>query len=577
MVIALTAPTAVGTWYALGSYEPDTIYDETGGYMWLEPNQELNTHVYLNVVPSNQETAVNPNVGALGSRMTPPARLSFEAFYGVWVDCNLDGYIGHAETALFEYRAELLPDNSPCPIASKGTPHGHLYSDTFAPADNWVSELLFIGPAGGADGNGDGFPDGRDGRKYNDPYTRVWGDHSLVGTQLQENQCTGLTDYPPGTFQQTGIMLNHADCYTDHRAFTAGDGVLSVFGMGYDDEHRDAQSFDQEGHPLNVNTLGHADHEESMVSVYDCADPREPVNTPAQDVQTPDGQEVVLGYVAPYVVLTDEDGDLEGSGLYWNQTTGSGEGDPRVITTNSSRRLPTTPSGANPDGSVAGTYADYTRGQGECAEDSEGASIYGFLETNDVDTTVHQKNTVSAVFRFYEEQRSGAGKRGNEFVFGPYPVMREQGIVIASGSRWWWDAPADGEPSLPPLVRSSDLEPEGGDYWTFYANMSSFTTELGLEYPGAIGTYGADWCQGQDTGVIKGFQCDPTEWYVAPDGTHLTAADSDRWQAEYLPIPGTEYHVRDVDCLDGTVARGSGVQASAAPLSTDGPCADATS
>lgn len=130
--------------------------------------------VYFNVVAVHAGTAANPNSATLGqSRILPEHAYSFEALYGVWVDCNRDGYIGMADTALFEYRSEILIDSSACPSPS---PHNQ---------QGWVSEMRFIGRHQGAPTNGGSNPpSGRDARVISDYSSAVWGDRGLAGEPL---------------------------------------------------------------------------------------------------------------------------------------------------------------------------------------------------------------------------------------------------------------------------------------------------------------------------------------------------------------------------------------------------------
>ena len=577
LTVVLTLPAALGDWSSLGGFEPDTLLDVNGPWMWPDANQEAKAKVYLNVVPSNPDLAVNPNVGLLGSRFMPAGKLGFEAFYGVWVDCNKDGYIGHAETALFEYRGELLLDDSLCPLNSP-----HRYADANVVAHNWVSELLWISPPGGADGNRDGVRDGRDGRSYHDVNARVWGDFGVPGDTMGGEFCppVGAVDVtlfmefdgaPRGTYHRTGLLLNYIDCYLNHRGFDAAQAALAPLGLGFDEQHRQDKDFDQEGHPLNVDTLGEPEHEDTMLSVWDCSGPADRVRTGQRGLSTPEDFAIgTTGYKAPVVALTDENGDLMVGVYQYDETLGDGK--EAIIEENVTYRVPRL-GDANPDGSVAGTYAHATRGategaaEEECGETDTGGNMYELIEQDGAAELANRKNRVTALFSFYEEQRSGKGKRGNPFEGGVYPVMRGPGLVLASGSRWWWSADSQEPPTLPPLFRTDRLEPQGHVMWTFYANMSSTTLGRGVFTPagGATGLYGSEWCGSSTTGVVDGFVCDPTLWYLNPDGSAIP-------NSEFWPRPGTPYHLRDVDCYDGSPSKNSPVQAGGALLASDGPC-----
>lgn len=578
LTIALfTAPSALGSWKSLGGYEPDTRNDELDGWMYLGPNQGVERKVYLNVVPSNPDLAANPNVAALGSRIQPIGKMGFEAFYGVWIDCNKDGYIGHAETALFEYRSELLIDQSLCPLGSD-----HNVRDANPVASGWVSELRWIAPPTGVDQNGDGIPEGRDRRIYHDLGARVWGDVGVPGDTMGGERCVPVEPVnatgtfrgaPRGTYRSTGAFLDYADCYTGHTGFRVAHTGLNAVGLGFDAEHVEKESFNQEGHPLNQKTLGRSDHNDTMMRVYDCSGRRDRVQTGMSDVKTEDGN-LALGYRSPFLVVTNDKGELSPA-VHWNRSLGSSSSS-RVTGAEPSYRLPA-PGAANTGGSVAGTYAHVTRGYGtECDPGDKGGDIYSYNEGDVVSEIASAKNRVTVRFGFYEEQRSGTGQRGNPFEGGAYPGMRGVGLVIASGSRWYWEADTNDPPVLPQLVRADDFSFQGATYWTFYANMSaSLITQNGLKLAAASpGSYGDDWCQGDRTNVVRGFVCDPNQWYRGVDG--LPARDtSGRPLLDYYPKVGHTYHLRDVDCFDASIMRGVPVYAGATLLSEDGPCDDA--
>lgn len=580
-VAILTAPPAVGSWKSLGGYEPDTRFDEVDGWMWPEPNPTRTPKVYLNVVPSNPDLAVNPNSAELGSRIQPVGKMGFEAFYGVWVDCNKDGYIGHFETAMFEYRSEILTDQTVCPFGN--SPHN--VRDINPVSSGWVSELLWISPPSGADGNGDGVPDGRDGRSYKDLGARIWGDYGLPGDTMGQDRCAplepvnvstaGYRGAPRGTYQSTGAFLDYADCLLAHRGFDLLQPTLADVGLGFDEEHAKRRSFDQEGHPLNQQTLGRSDHNQTMLKVYDCSGPRERVQTGQSNVRTEEQRNLPGGYKSPYIIVTDAYGQLTIQ-LHWNQTSGSGPANTSIREVTPTYRVPSVGS-PNTGGSAAGTYSHVTRGaQTDCDPGDKGGDVYSFGEGDVVPELAVAKNRVTARFGFFEEQRSGAGKRGNPFEGGVYPVVRGVGLVIASGSRWYWEADANDPPVLPQVVRTSDFQFQGGEYWTFYANMSSTLLSTGIVTPanGATGSYGDEWCGGQRSGIVNGFVCDPDQWYRGKDGA-LARDSTGRPLADYYPKIGQTYYMRDIDCFDGSLARGQPVYASSALLSERGPCVDA--
>lgn len=573
----LTAPGALGSWKSLGGYEPDTVHDETGGRMWLDSNEDTVRKVYLNVVPSNPDTAVNPNVAALGSRIQPVGKMGFEAFYGVWVDCNRDGYIGHAETAMFEYRNEILIDQSLCPLGTE-----HNARDVNAVSSGWVSELRWISPPSGVDRDGDAIPDGRDGRSFHDIGARIWGDYGIPGDTMGGERCVPIEPVnatatfrgaPRGTYQSTGAFLDYADCYTSHKGFSTLAPTLAGAGFGFDAEHTEKRSFNQEGHPLNQPTLGRSDYNQTIVSAYDCSGRRERIQTGVSDAKTED-RDLALGYRSPYVEFTNGQGELSVE-LHWNRSLGATDRNSSIREVEPAYRIPRAGT-VDTDGSVAGTYAHTTRGAStECDPGDKGGDIYSYNEGDVVPELAAGKNRVTVRFGFYEEQRSGKGQRGNPFEGGVYPGMRGAGVLF-SGSRWYWEADTSDPPVLPQLIRSDDMGVQGGAYWTFYANMSaSLITTKGLSLPQTTpGSYGDDWCEGVRSGAVRGFVCEPDKWYRGADGS-LARDSTGRPLADYYPKIGHAYYLRDVDCFDGSVARGQPVYASGALLSEDGPCEDA--
>lgn len=579
LALILVAPTAIGTWYAYGSYEPDTTFDEQDGYMWLDPNEEQLDKAYLNVIPIQRTTWTNPNLGATGSRILIPGSTGFDAFFGTWVDCNGDNYIGHAESVLIEYPARLLPEDSIC-------------HDTAMKAYNqqdWVAELRWISNGlegyGGFDGNNDGIPDGRDGRAIRDLGASVWGDFGTPGDTMGREICP--RDIPRNGTQRTGVFLNWADCFAAHRGWATADATGDSIGMGFE-RHED---FDQAGHPVNQETLGEDNGDRTMITAWDCTTPRERYNTGVRDANsgrynvTPTGVSDNAIHV-PWVVVTEDDGDLNLSvntattvnGVYSEETLGFGN------VTVAGQRIhngaghfapeqprPVGSPGVQQGGTVAGTinhtvYSPAT--QGDCTETA--GDPYP-LESNSLGESKNYKNRVTMHFAYYEEQRSGRARSGMAFYGAQvYPVVR--GGILVSGTTWYSETSAPSElgetgPTPPQFVRS-DLQPEGAVYWTFYANLTAALTVVTLP-PSSPGTYGTDWCGSSTSGLVDGFECDRTKWYLQADGTPLA-------NREFYPRPGHPYHLRDVDCYDGSVMRGTSVYASLVEFSEEGPCADAS-
>jgi hypothetical protein len=128
----------------------------------------------------------------------------------------------------------------------------------------------------------------------------------------------------------------------------------------------------------------------------------------------------------------------------------------------------------------------------------------------------------------------------------------------------------------PQLLDRSDMRPAGARYATFYAslNASDIVSHSWLLPTPTPGTYGVESC-GSSIGVgapdRAGWVCDPSRWYRDPFGRDITPRYSEG--SRLARLPGDPYFLRDVDCLDGEVARGRGVYASLAPASPGGVCA----
>ncbi|HWH09359.1 MAG TPA: hypothetical protein VNX21_09175, partial [Candidatus Thermoplasmatota archaeon] len=121
------------------------------------------------------------------------------------------------------------------------------------------------------------------------------------------------------------------------------------------------------------------------------------------------------------------------------------------------------------------------------------------------------------------------------------------------------------------VLQRGDLGPAPGLYFTYYARVggdvqSAWSLQLPLASPA---TYGAENCGTTRTGTANGWVCDPALWWKDAAGNDVRPR-----YARGEPIgrvPGDWYNMRDVDCYDGSLARGSGVHASGAAVS-GAPC-----
>lgn len=95
-------------------FEPNTPHDV--GAMWWYPDTKED--------PSNLQVFLDSYllqlpVGDQGIPGSPSFVYEVVAFFGIWKDCNRDGFIGDGVTGLLEYRTELLLDSSICWAGSR--------------------------------------------------------------------------------------------------------------------------------------------------------------------------------------------------------------------------------------------------------------------------------------------------------------------------------------------------------------------------------------------------------------------------------------------------------------------------
>lgn len=169
LLLSLLAPTlASAGWRDHGQEEPGP--SDTPDRMWGEPRGE---RLFLNAYPVDAATRVNPASATLGVALAPPAR-SFEAVFGLWLDCNGDGAIGLSDHGLLRYPAALLDEEGRARCVG-----GHVAGDA-------VVELL---PLTEEDGS------------------RVWGDRAREPSW----DCRAWP-FPQGATTSTGGLARYADC-----------------------------------------------------------------------------------------------------------------------------------------------------------------------------------------------------------------------------------------------------------------------------------------------------------------------------------------------------------------------------
>lgn len=495
-------PTATATWSAHGAFEPNTNYDSSS-FMWEDPPGEAKRRIYFQAITMAREQATgarfNPNVGALQTQFETPANEFHEAILGVWTDCNRDGYVGMAETAVREYPDVLLLDKTLCP-------------PSFGPPNSWsgqhnhrgyVTELIPIAR----------YPSPRDARVWRDDSAKVWGDYHRPDEKPTLRMCP-LTAFPRETWSNTGGLLNYIDCRTDVIDSTndAFDLVGDPLGLKFADES-DART----GPIGQVSPFGTDDSEHSAVYVADCS--RDPVLL----FPLLPGTDLIILPLPPNIIGNTNEPTAAAT---WDQAQALVSGD-------------CTP------------------------EDGGGVAFYGGVlpESDFITVDPENKRAANWNFNFVTQNRGefpmslvpgGAGSAG-----GPGP---DAGLHVG-GSRWVSDSTYMTKPGWG-IVRAN-LEPSdpGFDiadaYWlTFYAYVSGNTLARGVSLPGGTGYYGSWHCGTNDLGIHNGWNCDADAWYVNPDGSTIP-------NTEDKARPNQPYQLRDVDCYDGGIGdTGIGIQPS---------------
>lgn len=599
LAVVLAVPTGAA-WSFSGSFEPDTPDDVTGGRMWADADTSRNDaerRVYFNVFPGDGTTLgaarPNPNVGAAESRVLPSGFMMMTGILGVWKDCNEDGYIGMAETALLHYRSELLSPDSPCP------------PDSYFNYNGWVTEFWSIGPQAQP-------TDGRDfPRIITDVSARMWGDFGRMDRPEELHFDCAQEPLPRGTTDSTGGLLLYADCQL---GYTVADKINSLgneqLAFNSDPEHecsstdcgkyrpdRDCdsllnQQLDTYGKsycaPDETGTL-ESNTSDEMVTVFDCRS--SPTRT---GIANPGLDPVVIPLTA-----VDEDEDTV---ITFEDENGN------IASVDTAALAPGL---SNPDGSLADTVNNVEDGsdavrlhytiagtvverdqdeggacdsQGEYSNFGPGETELGanFAGTNPADgKRTADFNMTYGTF--------GSGVQGTNVRNLPQQVRdantplnafdtipTNAGLQSSRAGNW-----ASNVIYLPPpytglTVRESDrTQPAPAMWFTFYADLS--TTGLSLP-PGATEAYyGANENQcGTDTdGIRNKWDCNPDNWWK--QFTIETSAGAKAYQAAGAgspPVPGRAYRLLDVDCYDGSVvsAAPAGVGAGLTLLSDEGPC-----
>ena len=535
----LTITPLVGAWSSFGAYEPDTVHD-TEEWMFTEPGPATADHVYFNGWSSTQ-AAVNYNVGALQTSIEAPEMDRPLAIMGIWVDCNGDGYVGHAESALYEYSATLLLDASTCPSvtgdADDWTEGAHNYN-------GWVTELVPIGrPTTNEDGP-------TDSRVYADEDSKVWGDIGLP-TAVPGGSCA-INPFPRGTMQSTGGLLNYLDCR--YQAIDQVNFVLFQLPGGQDLMFPDDEDATAGDAPLDQPTFGSEHTDYAAVSVIDCS--AGPMAETGSSVNS-------TGAQGPLQTVLDagsaESGEDLGQGYEYYDVS--------VPTIN-----PQTMNTQNP--TAPGQTNQTLEETDDCDTSNDaGHDFYGTLNEGEwaSDNSRRGKQASFWSFEWFEGTRGDVG----EFLIGVEAGFPADGAAGTSGSFGAGGSPGyglfasawfgignmvkDHNQVFDTRSNLNNEDPAASDIGAdidpgFTVSYFGYTSLTGFVMPGGADTFGSHACGDNDEDSLNGWDCNAANWNLNEDGTPL---DGQEWFA-FVHDP---YNLRDIDCYDGNIGTvGVGVQ-----------------
>jgi hypothetical protein len=522
ITLLMTVPAGVQAWAGKGSYEPDTSYDATNGWMYTGtdttpcgdatcatgPND-----VYFNGFlgqPLTYEgisfnSGTNPNFATVGSEI-PTFPDSPKAMLGIWKDCNDDGYIGLGDNALFEYRTEVLNAQIAAGLAPAGIcPVGAIPAPIpykWMPVHNdgtWVHEFIGLGEENGPNPQ---IAFAQSPWNLVDEGARVWVDDGLPGGP-PTGTCYTL-NYPPGSFHTVGGIESVLDCYLTNKIENNAQTVC-----GATNTCAEWSQVKATGNPWGEENGG------SMVTVWDCS--QGPVATGPAVTNYHDA--VNHPKVPPTVDPTGSPGGTANA-------TGSG------LTARCSPYFNSTET--NPGATLAA--APYT-----------------------AESNVNQINGVKLApdfqMRFTEDTARPAPVVGSSLGRGS---PGDGGIGQDVYGRGFWASNGVRALSRNPLVDRTLLKPQGVTVYSYYAFVSpQAISDYHLSLPktpyGAqltTGTYGAEACGSFTTGVHNEWACDPNAWY--PNGQD--GCTSQLENINYCAKVGDAYDMLDVDCYDYSVS-----------------------
>ncbi|HET6403244.1 MAG TPA: hypothetical protein VFH78_01250 [Candidatus Thermoplasmatota archaeon] len=530
-IAALMAPSAAATWYAYGSHEPDNALDNEE-FMRFDPPGVATNLIYFNVVTGMSSglrgIMASPNVALLETHTEIPTSETHQALFGVWIDCNGDGYVGIAEGAMREYPSSLLLNEAICPAITgsnvRWTAGAHNYN-------GWVSELVPIA----------GTPFGittntTDLRVYEDIDAMVWGDYNRPNDPALGGGTCPTAPQPRGTWQSTGGFINYADCSTGlmdrwnevwFGRTLANQSIDGLYSYGAPNMSLHFYNVNNaSGHPIyDRPTLGSEDTQYSPAYVYDCSAPR-----------THSGDTLNATPLGPSVPAAAQNISV-----------------PAI-----SPSLGTAP----PTQWTVPAFVNHTfegtpgiRPSADCdTSNDRGADVYGnnyvfYVGETDVNpVTAANKRAANFNFQFQYWDR-GTGVLG----IGPATpgLGGPAGAALPGKPQSNWNNGASTTKTPATLrvdITQGTYEIPGAYYLSFYAAVGENTTERGFLTPGGEGVYGSAQCGSNTSGIHNGWNCDRDAWYRNADGSPVASPT-------LLARPGDKYQFRDVDCFDGGITQ----------------------
>lgn len=457
--------------------------------MWSDPPGDDKKRIYFD------SFLIQRNLGSVNTPIsgTPGVMYQAFAFYGNWVDCNDDGYIGNFLTGQLEYSAELLIAESPigdsrCP-PSTSTEDPWSVRGNEPNLDGVVREFFWIAPT---------TEDQRTTREIADPNALVWADFTDPTTPVYDPEANFIYPMPYGTTKDIGSTIHFADSLTGHTL----DYAFAYAGAG--DVPQDDPTGTPEGQQAWAATRW-------LKTVWDAE----------QDPNAPPAM--------PYVYNGDEEG------------CSPQVGDPN--------RLPALPEayGEFPYQSFSESVLAAGTTLRECAYNIAGVMFDELAAPVDnreyipLERTSAYKNAPNLYLRYQSagEPPEGSGANSNNALDASQP--RNAALCGNGACNGWY---SNEFLIASPHARffnqygfTPGASPFADPEITAYAHLGSEPQDRGFKSPGGTETYGHDQCGAAEEGILNGWHCDPADWHFCLEGYY-----------ECLR-PGLEYHFRDTDAV----------------------------